>query len=166
VDYEFADRRAAGRALAARLRGYAGCDDVVVLALPRRGVPVAYEVARALQAPLGLLTVSNLAQPIDFGPRQPVSLEGMTAIVVDDALASGASMSAALTALRREHPAWVVSAVPVAAPEAQDRIGTGADEFVCLLEPPGFSHPADYYRDFGPVSESEVQRLLAAAAGE
>ena len=206
------DRAAAGRALAGQLQSYAGRDDVVVLALPRGGVPVAWEVARALGAKLDLLSVRKLGVPhqpalatgavasggainVDRqivascrvspeqleqviaaesrelarresryrGGREPVRIEGQTVIVVDDGVATGASMRAALMALRSAKPAWIVVAVPVAPPNAQNRIGTAADEFVCLMCPPDFRSIGQYYLDFEPVGDEQVRDLLVQA---
>jgi putative phosphoribosyl transferase len=211
----FNDRIAAGSALASRLLGYAGRPDVVVLGLPRGGVPVAWEVARVLGSPLELLLVRKLGVPDRTGPvvgaiagggglhvdpqvaadnqvspqrldeivaseslelirrhalycgnRQLVSLEGRTVIVVDDGVVTGGTMRAALTALRSSKPAWIVVAVPVAPPEAQDLIGTAADEFVCLASPPDFQSVGQYYRDFGQTSDEEIRGLVARAAPE
>ena len=208
----FTDRAAAGRALADRLQAYAGRKDVVVLALPRGGVPVAWEVARALDAPLDLLIVRKLGVPrqpelamgaiasggamyIDpkivansgvsarqldeivaaeslelirrhalyCGKRQAVPVEGRTVIVVDDGVATGASMRVALVALRSAKPAWIVVAVPVAPPEAQELIGTAADEFLSVLSPPDFHSVGQYYRDFAQTADEQVRGLLARA---
>lgn len=208
----FTDRAAAGRALADRLQSYAGRKDVVVLALPRGGVPVAWEVARALEAPLDLLIVRKLGVPhqpelamgaiasagamhvdakivagcgvsarqldeviaaeslelirrhaLYCGKRQSVPVEGRTVIVVDDGVATGASMRVALKALRSAKPAWIVVAVPVAPPEAQELIGTAADEFVCVLSPADFSSVGRYYRDFAQTSDEQIRGLLAQA---
>lgn len=206
----FTNRAEAGRALADRLQAYAGRQDVVVLALPRGGVPVAWEVARALAAPLDLLIVRKLAVPrqpevamgaiasagamhIDSkivahygvsarqldeivaaeslelirrhalycGKREAVPVEGRTVIVVDDGVATGASMRAALIALRGAKPAWIVVAVPVAPPEAQELIGTAADEFACVLSPLDFSSVGQFYRDFAHPSDEQIRALLA-----
>jgi putative phosphoribosyl transferase len=211
----FNDRIAAGSALARRLLGYAGRNDVVVLGLPRGGVPVAWEVARVLGCPLELLLVHKLGMPDRGGPvagaiagggalqvdpqvvtnervspqqldqivasesldlirrhalycgnRQLVSLEGRTVIVVDDGVVTGGTMRAALKALRSAKPAWIVVAVPVAPPEAQDLIGTAADEFVCLANPADFQSVGQYYRDFGQTSDEEIRGLVARAAPE
>lgn len=208
----FTDRAAAGRALAGQLQGYAGRDDVAVLALPRGGVPVAWEVARALGAELDLLSVRKLGVPYQpelamgatasggamyvdrqivancgvspqqleqviaaenrelarrevlyRGTHEPARIEGQTVIVVDDGVATGVSMRAALLALRSAKPAWIVVAVPVAPPGAQDRIGTAADEFVCLLSAPDFRSVGQYYRDFDQISDKQVIDLLAHA---
>ena len=207
----FNDRIAAGRTLSRRLAAYSGRPDVVVLALPRGGVPVASEVARALGAPLELLLVRKLGVPhtqvvvgaiagggslhVDpllmaehgvskqqldeivaseslelirrhamyCGNRPLVPLEGRTVIVVDDGVATGGTMRAALKALRSAKPAWIVVAVPVAPPEAQDLIGTAADEFVCVECPPDFESVGRYYRDFGRTSDEEIRSLMARA---
>ena len=95
------------------------------------------------------------------GSRQPVPIEGRTVIVVDDGLVTGASMCAALLALRASKPAWIVVAVPVAPPGAQERIGTAADEFVCALSPADFSRVGQYYQNFEPPGDEEVRALLA-----
>ena len=209
----FADRAAAGRALAPLLMAYAGRDDVVVLALPRGGVPVAWEVAQALGAPLDVLVVSKLRVPhrpdrsmgaiagagevhVDphvvqehgVSPQQldeaiaheslelirrralycgrspPVPTEGCTVIVVDEGIATGASMQVALKALRSAKPDWVVVAVPVAPPEAQDRIGTAADDFVSVASPQDFDELGAYYGDYSPVRDDEVCAVMARAA--
>jgi putative phosphoribosyl transferase len=207
----FTDRRAAGRALAARLEGYAGRGDVVVMALVRGGVPVAAEVAAALGAPLELLIVRKLPVPgrpelvmgavaggeamyldpqvvADCGvsPEEldsvisaerielirrhamycagmpTVPAEGRTVIVVDDCLVTGASMCAALKTLRSAKPDWVVAAVPVGPHDSEDRIGTVADEFVCVLNPPDFRSVKAYYADFSPVTDEQIRDLLAS----
>lgn len=208
----FADRAVAGAALAQQLQVYAGLDDVVVLALPRGGVPVAWQVARALSATLDVLVVRRLCVPhqtgrtmgavagggavfIDRqavarnrvspqeleqiltaerrelarckalyrGSRGPAILKGRTVIVVDDRVATGISMHAALTALRESSPEWIVVAVPAACPAAQERIGTAADEFVCVMSPPDAQDIGPYYRDPGQVSDEQVRDLLAYA---
>jgi putative phosphoribosyl transferase len=208
----FADRSAAGYALARHLQIYAERADIVVLALPRGGVPVAWEVAGALSARLDILAVRKLCLPHGSGPtlgaiagsdaryidpqamassgltsqqleqlianesremarcdaayrgsRQAVPIEGRTVIVVDDGLVTGATVRAALLALRASKPAWIVVAVPVAPPDAQERIGTAADEFVCALSPPDFSRVDQYYQNFEPPGDAEVRALLASA---
>lgn len=208
----FQDRTAAGHELAGHLQAYAGRDDVVVLALTRGGVPVAWEVARALMTQMDLLVVRklvlrnqpdvvlgaiasggaryidpkamaasgmDLAQLEDIiatesrqlaqrealyrGARKAARVEGRTVVVVDDGVATGASMCAALMALRSAKPAWIVVAVPVAPPGAQERIGTAADEFVCVRAPTDFSSIGQCYRDFEPVGDEQVRTLLAAS---
>jgi putative phosphoribosyl transferase len=208
----FADRSIAGGALAQQLQAYAGRDDVVVLALPRGGDPVAWEVAQALGVKLDVLVVRRLCVPYQTklalgaiagggavfidrqivassgvspqqfedvlaagcqdlarcralyrGAREPAVLQGRTVIVVDDGVATGASMHAALTALRVAKPEWIVVAVPAAPPGAQDRIGTAADEFVSVMSSPDFRSVGQYYRDFGQVSDEQVRGLLSYA---
>ncbi len=209
----FADRRQAGRALAAKLAEYAGRDDVVVLGLPRGGVPVAYEVARALGAPLDVFLVRKLGVPgheeLAFGAlgsggvivtnphvveslgvdeatlravvaveqaeldrrealyragRPAVPLAGRTVIVVDDGLATGASMRAAVAALRRRGPRRIVVAVPVAPPEACEALAEEADESICALTPRIFHAVGLWYEDFTQTSDPEVQALLGSAS--
>jgi putative phosphoribosyl transferase len=94
-------------------------------------------------------------------PRVPA--EGRTVIVVDDCLVTGASMCAALKTLRSAKPAWVVAAVPVGPHDSEDRIGTVADEFVCVLNPPDFRSVTPYYGDFTPVTDEDVRDLLVQA---
>ena len=208
----FADRRAAGRELAARLSHYAGRDDVVVLGLPRGGVPVAYEVARALRAPFDVFVVRKLGVPgheelamgaiasggvrvlnddvvavtgvtdseIDAvtrrergelqrrerayrGDRDPIGVEGRTAIVVDDGLATGATMRAAITALRERRAAVIVVAVPTASRETCAEIGRIVDEIICTRTPEHFLAVGRWYRDFSPISDDEVRSLLEEA---
>lgn len=210
----FADRFAAGYALSRKLLAYAGRSDVVVLALPRGGVLVGWEVAAALGAPLDFLMVRKLGVPnrsgltlgavssdgVSYtdpqvvagsgltpqqleqliatesselarrdaayrGSRPPVPIEGRTVIVVDDGLVTGASMRAALLALRASKPAWIVVAVPVAPSGAEDRIGTAADEFVCVLSPADFSRVGQYYENFATPGDEEVCALLAGPGG-
>jgi len=164
----FLDRAAAGRQLAGLLQAYAGRADVVVLGLPRGGVPVASEVARALRAPMDLLIAADgleliRLQALYRGNTQPVPVEGRTVIVVDDGIATGNSMRNALKTLRSARPEWIVVAVPVAPPEAQFRIGTAADEFACLECSPDFDLVGQCYRDFASPTDDEVRRALDRA---
>lgn len=210
MESHFEDRHAAGRLLAAALRAYAGRNDVVVLALPRGGVPVGYEVAKALGAELDVLIVRKLGLPyhpelamgaiasggaIDLNPdviamsgvtqgdiegvlaqeyrelerrealyrgaRPPAQIEGRTVIVVDDGIATGASMRAALKALRTRKPAKIIVAVPVAPIDTRERLRDVADEFVCVLSPADFRAVGQFYRHFGQTSDDEVRTLLA-----
>jgi predicted phosphoribosyltransferase len=210
----FRDRRDAGRLLAERLRQYAGRDDVVVLALPRGGVPVAFEVAQALGAPLGLFLVRKVGVPgheelamgaiatgnvlviddrlvqalgIDEsqleravaaealelerraaaydGAREPPQLEGKTVILVDDGLATGATMRAAALAVRQQGPARIVIAVPVASEETCKQLEDVADEIVCVVTPRPFLAVGLWYDDFSQTSDDEVRELLARAGG-
>jgi putative phosphoribosyl transferase len=207
----FRDRAEAGRLLAERLREYAGRDDVIVLALPRGGVPVAYEVAKALDAPLRVFVVRKIGVPgheelamgalasggilvldhdlvralglgqsdvervVDaesrelarreaaYGALDPQELQGKTAILVDDGLATGATMRAAALAVRRLNPARVVVAVPVAAEETCDRFRDVVDEIVCDATPKPFRAVGLWYEDFSQTSDDEVRDLLSRA---
>jgi putative phosphoribosyl transferase len=210
----FPDRREAGRALAARLAGLQ-LPDPVVLALPRGGVPVAAEVARALNAPLDLLLVRKIGVPwqqelavaaivdgddpqlvIDeevrrqsgvsdayindeakeklreierrralyLQGRAPVAVENRTAIVVDDGIATGTTVRAALKALRRRKPAALVLAVPVAPPETVEALTREVDRIVCLEQPSPFHAIGLYYDDFHQVPDDEVLTALADSA--
>jgi putative phosphoribosyl transferase len=207
----FRNRRGAGRVLAERLRTYADRDDVVILAIPRGGVPVAYEVAKVLQAPLDVFAVRKLGVPgyeelamgaiasrstvidrrlveaLGLGPREidsiikaelaelerrekvyrenrpPPEIEGKTVIVVDDGLATGASLLAAVGSLRRSRPARIVAAVPVGASETCTALESEADEVVCTLMPEPFHAVGCHYEDFVQTTDDEVRALLAAA---
>ena len=210
----FRDRREAGRLLARKLAPYAGRSDVVVLALPRGGVPVGFEVARALDAPLEAFVVRKIGMPgheefaigavatgglvvrrrmliqayeipeeevartearelaelarrekLYRSGRGPLDLRGKTAILVDDGLATGSSMQAAVLALRAARPARVVVAVPVASPEACEALGVEADDVVCLTTPKSFRAVGEWYEDFRQTSDEEVLELLALARG-
>ena len=209
----FEDRREAGRALAARMRPYAGRSDVVVLALPRGGVPVAFPVAEALDAPLDLFLVRKLGTPghrelamgaiasggvrvlndevvhwygisaeaIDAVAREEerelmrreaayregrdgVPLEGRTVILIDDGLATGSTMMAAVKAVRQRQPAKVIVAVPVGARETCEALAAIADEVVCVRTPEPFSAVGQWYLDFDQTSDEEVRQLLRAHA--
>jgi len=209
----FRDRREAGRALAAKLAAYAHRPDVLVLALPRGGVPVAYDVARALGAPLDVFIVRKLGIPgheelamgavatggvrvlneqvvhalnipdhvIDAvtaseqqelarrerlyrGDRPPPDVRGRTVTLVDDGLATGASMHAAIAALRRQQPAHIVVAVPIAAPETCDALRAEVDDVVCAITPEPFHAVGLWYDDFSQTTDEEVGDLLARAA--
>lgn len=166
----FRNRAVAGRVLATHLAAYRHRRDVVVLGIPHGGVVVAREVARALNAPLQPLIAAQGLDRIQrrsslLGTQQPLPLEGCTAIVIDDGLATGTTMRNALTALRAERPAWIVVALPVGPPDAQDLIGTAVDEFVCVASPPGFSRIVDHYVEFDAVSDDEVRAALAQPRG-
>ena len=209
----FRDRREAGVRLAARLAAYAGQPDVVVLALPRGGVPVASEVARALGAPLDVFLVRKLGVPfhrelamgaiasggvrvlntaildafgipteaVDAvareeeaelarrereyrGDRAAPDVRGKVVILVDDGLATGATMRAAATALRRLGPARIVVAVPTASAEACADLTDTADEVVCAETPEPFLAVGAWYDDFSETTDDDVRRLLAQAA--
>ena len=206
----FDDRADAGRRLGAKLGAYAGRGDVVVLALPRGGVPVAGEVARALAAPLDVLVVRKLGVPgyaelamgavagggvlvLDDvvvetlgitdamiaraaareraeverrerayrGSRPAPKVEGKTVILVDDGIATGSTVRAAVAALRRSHPARVVVATPVAPPSACRTLRSEADEVVCVATPERFGSVGTWYRSFPQASDAEVREVLA-----
>jgi putative phosphoribosyl transferase len=214
MNASFLNREAAGRALAARLLALR-LPDPVVLALPRGGVPVAVEVARALHAPLDLLLVRKIGAPgnpelaiaavadgdelvIDEFTRQasgasieyiedqariekteiarrrqrylhgraPLPVAGRTAIVVDDGIATGTTVRAALTALRRRSPAKVVLAVPLAPAEALAELRGQADRIECLVTPSPFYAVGSHYADFAQVADEEVIAQLAAFEAE
>jgi len=210
----FLDRSDAGRRLADKLQ-HLKDNKPVVLALPRGGVPVAFEIAGALAAPLYLVLVrkigvpwqpelalgavtdgehpqtyidrelaSALAIPEDYvkeetarqieelerrrlvycAGRAQVDIAGSTAIVVDDGIATGATMRVALQAVRRRNPARVVLATPVAAEETIAKLRPLADEVVCVDMPVGLGAIGFYYRDFHQISDAEVTDILARAA--
>jgi putative phosphoribosyl transferase len=212
-DLSFRDRRDAGRQLAPRLMIYAE-QSPVVLALPRGGVPVAFEVAKALRAPLDLVFVRKIGAPgrAEFGlgavvdgahpqvvlnqealghlnvppgyieeeterqlqeierrrkhylaGRRPVDVEGRVAIVVDDGIATGGTVRAALKGLSRAKPARLVLAVPVAPADTIDRLTTDADEVICLMTPEPFYAVGEHYDDFRQTSDREVTTLLDEA---
>ena len=205
----FRDRREAGRLLAAKLTAYANRPDVIVLALPRGGVPVAYEVARALGAPLDVFVVRKLGVPgseelamgavatggvrvlndqlvnrlgipdhlIDAvavregqelarrerlyrGGRPLLDVRDRTVILVDDGLATGATMHAAIAALRQLHPARIVVAVPTASPETCEEMRAEVDDVICATTPEPFQAVGRWYQDFAQTTDEEVQDLL------
>lgn len=210
----FNDRRSAGQALARRLARLR-LEDPVILALPRGGVPVAVEVARALDAAVDLVFVRKIGVPfqpelaaaavVDGGDaeivvnedvrtiaglthekiramattelteidrrrrvylagRDRISLEGRVVVVVDDGIATGASVRAALTALRRKNPKRLVLAVPVAPSEILDDLLESVDDMVCLATPEPFIAVGEHYRDFHQVPDREVIDLMDEAA--
>lgn len=207
----FADRSTAGKRLAAALSRYRD-EDPVVLALPRGGVPVAFEVARALGAPLDLVIARKIGVPFQpelamgavvngdtpivvrnedvlsavavttgvfdkvcqreiaeikrrreryLGGRPPASVAGKTAILVDDGIATGATVRAALRATRAREPTRLVLATPVAPEETLSALQAEADDVVCLETPAFFGAIGAYYGDFSQVSDEEVVRLIA-----
>jgi putative phosphoribosyl transferase len=215
MDYPFRERSEAGQALAQELGAYAGHEDVIVLALPRGGVPVAFEVARALQAPLDVLVVRKLGVPgheelamgaiasggvlvlepsviedlaippdvvADVAAREEwerlrrereyrddrpePDVRGRTIILVDDGLATGSTMRAAVAALRKFQPARIVVAVPVAAPSACADLAPEVDEIVCTRTPETFRSVGWWYLDFSQTTDEEVRELLARAERE
>lgn len=203
----FTNRCEAGRRLAAALAGQHDAN-TVVLALPRGGVPVAYEVARALAAPLDVLVVRKLGAPgqpelaigavttdvvvldretVDLlgvpdeyvdrlvkrerrevkrraelfrGDRAPLDVGDRTVILVDDGIATGSTMAAAIDAVRKLGARSVVVATPVASPQALARLRARADHVVCLEAPPEFPAVGVYYEDFTQTTDEEVCRLL------
>jgi len=214
VRSRFRDRRDAGRRLAAELRTYAQRPDVIVLALPRGGVPVGYEVARALGVPLDVFVVRKLGVPwhdelamgaiasggvqvlnrdlmraahvsedqlqqviaseraelerrerLYRGDRPFPELRDKTVILVDDGLATGASVRAAIAALRKKAPKRIVVAVPVAAAEICDAFRDVADEIICLETPESFRAVGMWYDDFTQTTDEEVHALLEPLAG-
>jgi predicted phosphoribosyltransferase len=215
MDGQYRDRVEAGRALARHLLKYADQPDVIVLALPRGGVPVAYEVARRLHAPLDVFLVRKLGLPgheelamgaiasggvrvlndnvvrmlsvptrvIDavaqleqaelqrrealYRVNRPApQVEGKTVILIDDGLATGSTMRAAAEALRRQNPAKLIVAVPVAAAETCEAFRDLVDEVICAATPEPFHAVGVWYGDFSQTSDDEVRDLLARANRE
>jgi putative phosphoribosyl transferase len=208
----YADRREAGRILADDLADFADRPDVVVLGLPRGGVPVAAEVAAVLHAPLDVLLVRKLGLPghselamgaiasggvrvlndslvrqlqvpeetieavaaaegVELERRErayrgasaAVPLDGRTVIVVDDGLATGATMRAAVVSLRRANPERVIVAVPVGAPETCDALSAIADAVICPLRPERLTAVGMWYEEFNQTTDDDVRALLASA---
>jgi putative phosphoribosyl transferase len=209
----FRDRRDAGFLLAQRLTYYKDRGDVIVLALPRGGVPVAFEIAKAINAPLDIFVVRKLGVPWqpelamgaiagdgvevlngdvvtaynipphvirrvaeeetrelqrrlqDYRGNRPLPrLNGETVVLVDDGLATGSTMRAAVTAVRRQQPRAVVVAVPVAAESTCQELKPHVNEIVCLKTPPDFTAVGLWYDDFSQTTDEEVRQLLAQAA--
>ncbi|MFF7633661.1 phosphoribosyltransferase [Kitasatospora sp. NPDC008050] len=209
----FRDRAEAGRLLAERVRAW-GADDPIVVGLPRGGVPVAYQVATALGAPLDILVVRKIGAPgqpelalgavgeggirlfnhdiiaaLGIGPARlehlaeataaevaerteslrgplpPLDPAGRAVVVVDDGIATGATVRAALAVLRRREVSELLLAVPVTAPEALRLLGPLVDDLVCLTAPPSFQAVGQFYQDFDQTSDDEVRRLLELASG-
>lgn len=208
---KYTDRAQAGKILAKKLRAYANRSDRVVLALPRGGVPIGFEVARALKAPLDVLVVRKLGVPgnselamgaiamngirmlnedliqelqispsaIDRvtqveqqelerresayrGNRPPLNLIDKTVILVDDGMATGATMRVAVKAVRALHPAHIVIAIPVAARDTCQEMLLLVDELICPLIPEHFYTVGTWYEDFPQTSDEEVCHLLGA----
>jgi putative phosphoribosyl transferase len=213
MERAFPNRTEAGRQLAEKLVNYAGREDVIVLGLPRGGVPVAFEVAQRLGAPLDVFIVRKLGVPgfeelavgaIASGgvrvlnqdvvralPNAEEAIEAITAretaelerreksyrngrpapelrdrvvILVDDGLATGATMRAAVAALRQRHVAKIVVAAPVGAPDTCREFEDEVDEIVCATAPEFFQAVGQYYHDFSQTSDEEVRELLSRAA--
>jgi predicted phosphoribosyltransferase len=205
----FKDRVEAGSELALQLSQYRDRDDVVILALPRGGVPVAHQLAKALSLPFDVFVVRKLGVPgheelamgaiatggvrvvnedvvtplgipatvVDSvarreqielerreqlyrGKRAPIGLANKIAIIVDDGLATGSTMRAAVMAVRQQAPARVIVAVPVGAPSTCADLAREADEVVCVRTPDPFVAVGLWYRDFTPTSDDEVRELL------
>lgn len=209
MEARFRDRAEAGRRLAALLHRYAGREDVVVLALPRGGVPVAHEVATALDAPLDVFVVRKIGLPwheelamgalasggvqllneelieaynvdpadvdrvlrrereelarrerLYRGDRPFHHLRGKSVILVDDGLATGSSMRVAVQAIRKEEPARVVVAVPVASPDTCEAFRDLVDDIVCAVTPEPMYAVGLWYEDFSQTTDDEVRELL------
>jgi predicted phosphoribosyltransferase len=215
MDPRFRDRYDAGKVLASLLGAYAHLPGVLVLALPRGGVPVAFEVAQAVDAPLDVYLVRKLGVPgheeLAMGAiatggvvflnddviqnlqipavvietvaatergeleqreqlyrddRPPPDIRGRTVILVDDGLATGSTMRAAVKALRIQGPLRVVVAVPVAAHQTCDQLRVEVDDVVCAYMPDPFYAVGLWYDDFSPTSDQEVRDLLRRSARE
>ena len=209
---QFHDRKEAGKLLAAKLAAHANQQDVIVLALPRGGVPVGFEIAQALHAPLDVIVVRKLGVPgqeelamgaiatggvrilnkdvVQFldipnemidkiaaneqqelerrerlyrGDRPAYDVHGRTVILVDDGIATGATMHAAVAALKQRQPARIIIAVPTAAPSTCDEFAVEVDELVCVIRPEPFIAVGYWYREFSQTSDEEVRNLLEQA---
>lgn len=205
----YRDRREGGRILAEHLRAYTGLKDGLVLALPRGGVPVGYEVARALRLPLDVFVVRKLGAPgqeelaigavasggirvlnegivtrlglneqdiepiaereleevarreqLYRGAKGPLDVDRKTVILVDDGIATGASMNVAVQALRAGSPAKIIVAVPVAAVENCELLRCQADDVICPETPVNFSAVGQWYEDFRQTTDEEVAEML------
>jgi len=210
--HKFKNRSHAGKALAAELAERVHLENAIVLALPRGGVPVAYEVAARLQAPLDVVVVRKLGVPgheelamgaiasggvrvinemlvwngdisqetIDLvaehemhelrrreiayrGHEGAPDIQGKMVLLVDDGIATGSTMLAALKAIRSQRPARIIVAVPVAPPETWAQMNGVADELVCLIMPEVFESVGQWYEDFSQTCDEEVTRLLNAS---
>jgi putative phosphoribosyl transferase len=162
----FLDRRDAGRILALQLSAYLNRTDVIVLALPPDGVPVGYEVAHWLNAPLDVFFVRSPdpREQLYRSGRGQLEVRGRTAIVVDDGAVTGATMRAAIDELRRrEQPARIVAALPVAPPQVCQQLRAIADEAVCVFTPEPFHNVEHWYRNYPTVPDDEVAKFLARA---
>lgn len=211
-DIIFADREHAGQLLAAALKKYADQPDVIILGLPRGGVPVAYEVAKRLHAPLDVMVVRKLGVPgweelamgavasggvrvineevvrgssitpeaiervaaaeleelhrreIAFrGHAGAPDVKGKTVILVDDGIATGSTIRAAVEALHQQEPARIIIAVPTAAADSCDTLAPMVDELVVLVRPIYFHAVGQWYEDFRQTTDAEVKRLIEDA---
>ena len=209
----FRDRTEAGQILASKLTKYVNQVDTVILALPRGGVPVAYEIGKELGLPIDIFVVRKLGVPgheelamgaiasggvrhinrdvvdqlridsetIDAasrreqkeierrerlyrGQRPPVDVRNKTVILVDDGLATGSTMRAAIAALRQHRPARIVVAVPTAAPQTCSEIADEVDEIICAATPETFYAVGQWYQEFSQTTDDEVRELLARAS--
>ena len=209
----FRDRTEAGQILASKLTKYVNQVDTVILALPRGGVPVAYEIGKELGLPIDVFVVRKLGVPgheelamgaiasggvrhinrdvvdqlriesetIDVasrreqkeierrerlyrGQRPPVDVRNKTVILVDDGLATGSTMRAAIAALRQHRPARIVVAVPTAAPQTCSEIADEVDEIICAATPETFYAVGQWYQEFSQTTDDEVRELLARAS--
>ena len=209
----FRDRTEAGQVLASKLTKYLNQVNTVILALPRGGVPVAYEIGKELGLPVDIFVVRKLGVPgheelamgaiasggvrhinrnvvdqlridsetIDVasrreqkeierreqlyrGQRSPVDVRNKTVIVVDDGLATGSTMHAAIAALRQHRPARIVVAVPAASPQACSEIADQVDEIICAATPEPFYAVGQWYQEFSQTTDEEVRDLLARAS--
>ena len=214
-EQQFRDRTEGGQLLATKLAAYANRPDVLVLALPRGGVPVAFEVARALHAPLDVIIVRKLGVPgeeelamgaiasggvrvlnddvvqmlaipegvinkvaaheqqelerrerLYRGDRPAYEVRGRTIILVDDGIATGATMRAAVAALRQQQPARIVIAVPAAASSTCEEFAAEVDELVSVIRPDGFFAVGFWYENFSQTTDEEVRDLLQQAMHE
>jgi putative phosphoribosyl transferase len=211
----FRDRREAGRELARRLQKYAGRQDLIVLGIPRGGVPVAFEVASALKAPLDIFVSRKLGVPgqeeLAFGAvasggtrildeeivsavgiseaeieriaaretqellrreqvfragRPPLDLAGKTVVLVDDGIATGASIRVAIAALRQRRTAEIVVAAPVVPLSTYERLRRESDDVICVHTPKSFYAIGEFYDDFSQVTDEEVIELLRQASSK
>ena len=210
---QFADRAEAGKVLATKLSAYANAPNALVLALPRGGVPVAYEVAIRLKLPLDVMIVRKLGVPgreeMAFGAiasgdvrllnpdivrswqiskreidaitarelrelerresayrddRPKPAIKGKTILLIDDGVATGATMHAAVAALRQQQPARIVVAVPTAAPSTNAEFRAEVDEMICVITPDPFEAVGLWYEDFSQTTDDQVRDLLRRAA--
>jgi putative phosphoribosyl transferase len=212
MSFQFRNRAEAGRLLAARLENYSGRSGLLVLGLPRGGVPVAFEVAAKLHAPLDVFLVRKLGLPgheelalgavasggvcffndsllqschiprrvldeiiererrelerreLAYRPGGPPALRDRAIILVDDGLATGASMRAAVRAARQQQPAQIVAAIPVAARDTLEQLRREVDAAECVQAPEDFSSVGEWYEDFAQTTDGEVRELLEKAA--